>query len=139
MFFAIKDVRAFTERFKQQEVFNTDPVRHLNTRIEMMKEEVDEFDEAYVRGDFPGMIDALIDLIYFAIGTAILLGLTNIAWVRCWSAVHMANMAKIPAPTGDNSDGKKRGALNALKPEGWRPPDLAKILQQEGVKCTESL
>lgn len=57
--------------------------------------------------------DALADLIYVAIGTALEFG---IPFNRVWSAVQRANMAKVGGSVRE--DGKR------LKPPGWTPPDI---------------
>lgn len=87
-------------------------------RLKCLYEEVDEFANAE---NLPDMIDALIDLVYFAHGTAIRMG---VDWERHWDEVHAANMKKIPGRT-------KRGFdLDAIKPDGWTPPDHTRILHE---------
>lgn len=70
--------------------------------------------------------DAVIDLIVVLIGYGLSKG-----WPmqKLWDEVHRSNMAKIDPATGKvlrRHDGK------VMKPEGWSPPDLASILDEEG-------
>ena len=83
-------------------------------REDMMYEELCEFNKAIRINDPEGALDALVDLVYFAIGTASSLGWDfNEAFRR----VHAANMNKVRAYT-------ERSAVDLVKPEGWVAPDL---------------
>lgn len=65
-----------------------------------------------------GQLDALVDLVYVALGTAYLQGFDfNEAWAR----VHAANMKKRKA-LPDGSDSKRGSPHDVVKPEGWEPP-----------------
>lgn len=72
--------------------------------------------------------DALADLVYVIIGTALEFG---IPLDEVWAEVQRANLAKIGA------DGKvhKRADGKVLKPEGWMPPDIAGVLQRAREKA----
>lgn len=62
-------------------------------------------------------LDALVDLVYVALGTAYLHGFDfNEAWRR----VHSANMKKTRALT--RKDGKRKSKYDIVKPPGWQPP-----------------
>lgn len=67
--------------------------------------------------------DALIDLTYFALGRLVEMGL---APLPLFESVHAANMAK---KRGELS--KRPGSMgyDAVKPEGWRAPDLRPYLE----------
>lgn len=102
-------------------------------RSQMMLEEVQEFMEAARLQDFAGMADALIDLIYFALGTFLLLGVPGTAVEALFSEVHRANMGKEVAP----ADGTKRRAgpgFDVVKPPGWRPPEVRRVLREHGTE-----
>lgn len=89
-------------------------------RDELIKEEFRE----WVRAPFGApMADALADLIYVAIGTAITYG---IDLRPVWEEVHRTNMAKTGG--GRRRDGK------VLKPEGWQPPDISAALAKGRLK-----
>lgn len=91
-----------------------------------LKEELDEFQEAWECGDMAGLADALIDLVYVALGTAHLFG---IPWQPLWDEVQRANMSK---ERGTASTSKRNSEYDVIKPEGWTPPDIAGILEQWG-------
>lgn len=67
--------------------------------------------------------DALIDLVYVAIGTAIMLGLP---WQELWNDVHRANMEKIFGKTKRNQEN------DCMKPPDWNPPNTLQILLEAG-------
>lgn len=73
------------------------------------------------------MFDALIDLVYVAMGTAHLLGYP---WLRGWELVQRANMSKVRAQSAEES--KRGSALDVVKPEGWEPPDIEGLLKMYG-------
>lgn len=100
----------------------------MNFRADFLKEELDEFTDAAADQDIAGVADALIDLVYVAMGTAHLLGLP---WEALWTEVQRANMDKQRAAV-DGSDSKRGSAFDVVKPEGWRSPDIAKILEWNG-------
>jgi predicted HAD superfamily Cof-like phosphohydrolase len=78
-------------------------------RASWMLEELIEFMDA---NDIEAQVDALTDLIYFAIGTFTLLGVKPEAF---FDIVHAANMGKL------HEDGKPRfdGQGKIVKPAGW--------------------
>lgn len=72
--------------------------------------------------------DAVIDLIYVLIGYGISRG-----WpmARLWEEVQTANMTKVDPVTGRV---RRRGDGKILKPEGWKPPDIARVLKEHEVQ-----
>lgn len=124
------DVRDFHHRF-QLLAFDR-PVhltqRKLKERVECMQEELEEFWQASQKQDLAALFDALIDLVYFAKGTAVMLGLP---WRQGWDEVQRANMAKVPGVT-------RRGhAVDVTKPPGWTAPDLETVLHHAGYNPNE--
>lgn len=92
-----------------------------------MREELDEFCEGLIDDDHAKMADALVDLVYVAMGTAHLLGYP---WEQLWEEVQAANLRKRRAATADES---KRGSTHdVVKPHGWTPPAIEAILQSWG-------
>ncbi|UIS73819.1 nucleoside triphosphate pyrophosphohydrolase [Pseudoxanthomonas phage PW916] len=121
----------------------------LRERIEFMQEELNEFVEGcglvtMENSDSPGIpvlsyeddgeqdlakqADALVDLVYVALGTAVMLGLP---WDWLWNDVQRANMAKVRGMT-------KRGhAVDVTKPPGWQGPQTQRILDLAGYNPNE--
>ncbi len=88
-----------------------------------MREELGEYLGACRSGDLPGVADALVDLVYVALGASVELGLP---WDRLFRAVHEANMRKVRL----NAEGGHK--LGVAKPAGWQPPDVRGILTSAG-------
>ena len=90
-------------------------------RLEHLKEEVEEFGYANNMSDLPGCVDALIDTVYVALGTAIMMGLDEDKFRECWLRVHQANMKKEVKKIAGHKFG-------VSKPDGWQSPELGDIL-----------
>ena len=90
--------------------------RKLNERVAFMQEELNEFIEAAKTQDLTKQADALVDLVYVTLGTAVMLGLP---WHALWKIVHQANLKKERrvSLTGDHHD--------VVKPIHWIPPEGA--------------
>lgn len=97
-------------------------------RYRFLQEELHELLRAYHEQDLVGMADALADLVYVALGTA---HFCRFPFDEVFTEVHRANMQKERA--NGRSDGRsKRGhALDVVKPEGWRPPDVSGVLNRK--------
>ena len=91
------------------------------TRRRWMTEELDEF---LVARDIYGQTDAMIDLIYFALGTLVELGIPP---AEVFKVVQDANMAKL-----HDGEPKYREDGKIIKPEGWQPPEpkIKKIIDK---------
>lgn len=119
------DISEFHTKFSvpvsnKPELMNTEM---LNFRLKFLGEELDEFEEAHDEGDLAKCLDALVDLVYVAIGTADIMGLP---FNQAWHEVHKANMAKQRAEHPNQS---KRGTqYDVIKPPGWTPPDIEKVI-----------
>lgn len=88
-------------------------------RVKFILEELEEYVEAYKIGNFPEQVDAVVDLIYVAIGALLEMGVNP---MEAFRPVQAANMAKIQGMS-------KRGhATDAIKPLGWTPPDHAAVV-----------
>jgi len=92
--------------------------KYLRFRLSMCKEELDETLDAIEAKDSEEIVDGLIDMCVFAIGTLDVFGVDpNVAWDR----VYKANMNK--------NVGVKEGRPNPfglpdlIKPEGWEAPN----------------
>jgi len=122
----VEDIEAFHLRFglRGPTIPQLLPSEELfEFRKGFMHEELTEFEEAHERGDLVEAADALIDLVYVAMGTAHMMGLP---WDELWNDVQRANMEKVRAQAADES---KRGtAFDVVKPPGWNPPQGAAII-----------
>ncbi len=87
--------------------------------LSALREELAEFADATAPED---EVDALIDLTYFALGRLVEMGVAPLA---AFQEVHAANMRK-----ARGEQAKRPGSLghDAVKPEGWEPPDLGPLL-----------
>ncbi len=100
------------------------PVRDLTrdqqkARLEHLREEISELIIGFEDNDREAILDACVDIVYVAIGTAYHHGFDfNEAWRR----VHEANMKKIRGST-------KRSAEDVIKPEGWKEPNLKDLIK----------
>lgn len=100
-------------------------VHDYSYRSDFLREELAEFHESWAKADLAGCADALVDLVWVALGTAHYMGLPFDA---LWAEVKRANMAKVLRTDGDVTH--KRGAVETIrKPEGWEPPDVEGILK----------
>lgn len=124
----LRDVRNFHKKFGL--ITQDTPIhltrRKLHERVECLQEELGEFNEACQEQNLEKQVDALIDIIYFALGTLVMLGIKPWLFKKLWNDVQRANMAKVRGTT-------QRGhAVDVCKPEGWVPPQGAKILEAGG-------
>ena len=124
----IQDVNNFHEKFGL--ITNDTPVhltrRKLHERVECLQEELDEFSDAAPDQDLELQVDSLIDLIYFAAGTLVMLGVQQPLFDELWADVQRANMAKVRGAT-------QRGyAVDVCKPAGWSGPRGLAILTAAG-------
>jgi len=123
-----KDVLAFNQKFGLPIPLTPQELAPgvFSYRLGFLKEELAEFEDAETLAK---QADALIDLVYVAMGTAILMGLP---WEKLWNEVQRANMSKVRAKDQEESLQKTgRGhAYDVVKPENWTPPDIARILKE---------
>ncbi len=95
--------------------------------INFLREEINEFEHAWDIGSVTEAADAMIDLVYVALGRLLEMGVPP---GPIFDEVHHANMRK---HKGEN----KRGTdVDAAKPEGWRGPDHLWLLgiREQDVK-----
>ena len=91
--------------------------KYMDFRIKMMQEELDETRAAFENENKEEVVDGIIDLCVFAIGTLEVFGVDA---NKAWDQVYKANMSK--------EVGIKEGRPNPLglpdlvKPEGWKGP-----------------
>lgn len=69
-------------------------------------------------------LDALVDLVYVALGTAYVQGFD---FDEAWRRVHEANMKKVRAQA-DGADSKRGSGYDVVKPPGWQPASLKDLV-----------
>lgn len=94
-----------------------------NLRIHMLREEIDELEEAATEGDLTGVADALTDIEYVLAGGFLQFGMGDLA-DALFTEVQRSNMTKVV-------DGKViRNEMGKIqKPEGYSKPDLKSIVE----------
>jgi hypothetical protein len=119
--FAENVVRFNEEILKSQRLSKRIPGNEIVThRCYCLLEEVKEYREACHEGDYIGAIDALLDLMYFAVGGLHHLGLTPTEMAECGRIVHQANMNK---QSGKVERRAVEGVADAIKPVSYVPPE----------------
>lgn len=110
----IQDLNDFHTKFE----FNKEPMdkNKLSFRCDLLMEEVNEMHEAIITGNAEELTDALIDIVYIAIGT---LDLAKVDTAKAWNEVQRANMSKI---RGIKPGREHSGGFDVIKPDGWTAP-----------------
>lgn len=96
--------------------------QELWQRIQFIREELEETEEAFLEGEAHDVMDGLIDIIVVAVGT---LHRADAKYRQGWKAVMNANYAK---KKGFNEKRPDSNGQDLIKPRGWKPPDLGKLL-----------
>ena len=119
MYQDVKDFQiAVGQNVGETPAFPNGPERAL--RMRLLEEEFNEYQQGEYNNDLENIAKELADIIYIVCGTAVSYG---IPLDKVFYAVHASNMAKLV-------DGKpiRRDDGKILKPEGWTPPDIKKVL-----------
>lgn len=74
------------------------------------------------------LLDGVVDLLYFAIGTVYLHGINEFQFNEAWDRVHRQNMKKVRAQA-DGSDSKRNHGADVVKGPGWTPADLTDLVR----------
>ena len=114
-----------------EQICNYRPGIHLDEnlielRVKQKKEEIGEIEEAFKEEDKIKIIDGLIDLIYFSIGTLHIMGVDRDLFNACFTAVHLANMGKrggIKEERRIPGIPDEKHPMDAVKPHGWIDPE----------------
>ena len=101
---------------------NTD---QFNMYLKLIEEEAEELNQAIIAKDRVEMLDALIDMVVVTVGAIHSMGADG---EGAWNEVMRTNFAKIDPETGRV---RKREDGKVLKPEGSKPPELAKFVNDE--------
>lgn len=95
----------------------------LSERAAFIQEELNELSQGISEKNMAEIADALVDIVYVAKGTAVMLGLP---WEKLWDDVQRANMAKVAGR------GKRGHSIDLIKPPFWVPPRTEEILKDGG-------
>jgi len=99
------------------------PIERIEMRIDILREEIDELEEAMTEQNFVNIADAIIDSMYILIGHALEFGFAH-RLEECFNEVQRSNMSKLGADGLPvyRDDGK------ILKGPNYSPPNLAAII-----------
>lgn len=130
------DIAEFRRKFLTEEVDEYKKASHaaqyrlaMLDGIQQQLFDDDDKNEERLKAHMAEMLDALIDEVYVALGTAYLQGFD----VReAWRRVHKANMAKVRAESA--ADSKRGSKYDVVKPPGWEPPDLSDLVADHAHK-----
>ena len=140
----VSDVAAFHAKFG---LTYDGPPRVLDDalgefRKKFLQEELAEYKEAMYMASYnvqfrpekitenlASMLDALVDLVYVAVGTAEYHGFP---FAEAWRRVQTANMAKERAASA--ADSKRGHAFDVVKPKGWIAPDHTDLVENHAHK-----
>lgn len=127
-----KDIGDFRQRFLQEELIEyMDHSSEADFEKSAPPEGLDYASYSFHLGE---QLDALVDLVYVALGTSYLHGFN---FKEAWRRVHEANMRKIRAPSA--KDSKRGSTYDVVKPEGWQAPDHSDLVECNDLwGCHES-
>lgn len=95
-----------------------------NFRMMLIEEELLELREGIKQKDIVEIADALADLVYVTLGSAVSMGLN---FNDIFMEVHRSNMSKL------GEDGRpiynEHGKI--IKPDGWQAPDISKYIKEQ--------
>jgi predicted HAD superfamily Cof-like phosphohydrolase len=88
-----------------------------------MKEELDEYKDAALKGDIIEVADALGDKLYILLGTILAHGMQDVI-IDVFNEIHRSNMTKL------TKDGKvlRREDGKIIKSDRYEPPNLKSII-----------
>ena len=112
-------MKTFGQEVKNKPSFSTDKINKL--RIDLIKEELDELNEAMKNKNILEVADALTDILYVTYGAGHAFG---IDLDKCFDEVQTSNMSKLDSNGKPiyNNDGKVMKGPNYFK------PDLSKFI-----------
>ena len=124
----LKDIDNFHKKYgfeKNEKVGIPDDNELVNFRTSFLMEELAEYTNAITKKDAAGALDALVDIVYIALGTA---WLFNLPFAKAWTEVQKANMSKIRAK---DKTGKRGTSFDVVKPKDWKAPNIERIIEEE--------
>ena len=124
----LKDIDNFHKKYgfeKNEKVGIPDNNELVNFRTAFLMEELAEYTNAITKKDAAGALDALVDIVYIALGTA---WLFNLPFEKAWQEVQKANMSKVRAK---DKTGKRGTKFDVIKPKDWKAPNIERIIEEE--------
>lgn len=116
------------------------PADRVHLRVGLIREELEELEEALTDADPVATYDAAIDIMYVTLGMLVEMGMDV---EPGFAEVHRSNLSKLGpdgAPIismGEDVDGYPAGKV--LKGPDYSPPDLARVLNEIGLPIPEEV
>ena len=112
-------MKTFGQEVKTKPAFSSDKINKL--RIDLIKEELDELQEAMKNNDLLEVADALTDILYVTYGAGHAFG---IDLDKCFDEVQNSNMSKL----GENGEPIYNESGKVMKGPNYFKPDLSKFV-----------
>ena len=112
-------MKTFGQEVKTKPSFSSDKINKL--RIDLIKEELDELQEAIKNNDLLEVADALTDILYVTYGAGHAFG---IDLDKCFDEVQNSNMSKL----GENGEPIYNESGKVMKGPNYFKPDLTKFV-----------
>jgi predicted HAD superfamily Cof-like phosphohydrolase len=112
-------MKTFGQEVKTQPSFSSDKINKL--RIDLIKEELDELQEAMKNNDLLEVADALTDILYVTYGAGHAFG---VDLDKCFDEVQNSNMSKL----GENGEPIYNESGKVMKGPNYFKPDLSKFV-----------
>ncbi|MDA9931611.1 nucleoside triphosphate pyrophosphohydrolase family protein [Candidatus Pelagibacter sp.] len=112
-------MKTFGQEVKTNPSFGSDKINKL--RIDLIKEELDELQEAMKNNDLLEVADALTDILYVTYGAGHAFG---IDLDKCFEEVQNSNMSKL----GENGEPIYNESGKVMKGPNYFKPDLSKFV-----------
>ena len=113
-------MKTFGQEIKMKPSFSTEKINQL--RIDLIKEELQELQEAIKNNDLKETVDALTDILYVTYGAGHAFGV-NLD--DCFDEVQRSNMSKLD----ENGKPMYNDAGKVMKGSNYFKPDLSKFLK----------
>jgi predicted HAD superfamily Cof-like phosphohydrolase len=112
-------MKTFGQEVKAKPSFSSDKINKL--RIDLIKEELEELQEAMKNNDLLEVADALTDILYVTYGAGHAFG---IDLDKCFDEVQNSNMSKL----GENGEPIYNESGKVMKGPNYFKPDLSKFV-----------
>ena len=112
-------MKTFGQEVKTKPSFSSDKINKL--RIDLIKEELDELQEAMKNNDLIEVADALTDILYVTYGAGHAFG---VDLDKCFDEVQNSNMSKL----GENGEPIYNESGKVMKGPNYFKPDLSKFV-----------